>query len=351
MRFTPSLDSAVAGSRLTNLIHPRIDSARLASTLASLQRLTRAFHNACPPPWPAPGLAITPEITYASELWLPLDIIRPAFCTFYDVSLRFSPLFASTPFATAASWATIVSGFPPFLAGVSDPDRLLAALVADAELRLKFLFWSFLPNRFYGGPERYPAQRTALQARLTQLADRPGTLRCLEAACGTGEGTYGLARLLLDAGLAPERFAIEGWTVDPLEVWAAAHVTLPHDPSRQVLFRSQSEPVFAAGADRSLVFRRADLLQMPAAHEASFDLILCNGLLGGPIINKKEDLKRIVSQLAGRLAPGGLLLTADSFHGGWKRHCPQHELRAVVEQAGLQSFAAGEGIGGLKFDQ
>jgi hypothetical protein len=53
-----------------------------------------------------------------------------------------------------------------------------------------------------------------------------------------------------------------------------------------------------------------------------------------------------MSQLVGLMAPGGLLLADDRFHGGWKQKCPQQELRALFELKGLHTIEVGEGIGG-----
>ena len=138
-------------------------------------------------------------------------------------------------------------------------------------------------------------------------------------------------------------FRVEGWTIDPLEVWAAAHCNLPHDPLRQEALRRWTAPVFASGAERSLSFRQANLLTVTPDRQR-FHLILCNGLLGGPIINKQMEIGQIVGNLAALLMPGGLMLAADSFHGGWKQKCPHHEVRAMFASAGLAPFEAGEGI-------
>jgi hypothetical protein len=112
------------------------------------------------------------------------------------------------------------------------------------------------------------------------------------------------------------------------------------------------------GYIRRIVFSCWDILS-PAAPPAftgdggqrRFDVILCNGLLGGPILHEQESLERAIGNLAELLAPDGILLAADSFHGGWKQKCPQSELRALFEKKQLKTFEAGEGIGGLKSDQ
>ena len=105
----------------------------------------------------------------------------------------------------------------------------------------------------------------------------------------------------------------------------------------------EKHPRFCSGPlfGSSLPHRESDV-------GSRFNLILCNGLLGGPIIHEKEQLDRAVGNLARLLTPGGILLAADNFHGGWKQKCPQKNLRALFELYGLKSFQAGEGVGGLK---
>lgn len=85
--------------------------------------------------------------------------------------------------------------------------------------------------------------------------------------------------------------------------------------------------------------------------EARFDLILCNGLLGGPIVNRETDLTRVARNLAALLRPGGLFLAADRFHGGWKKNIPRETLGDAFKRCGLVVSEAGEGIGGLKPDK
>jgi hypothetical protein len=114
----------------------------------------------------------------------------------------------------------------------------------------------------------------------------------------------------------------------------------------------------ADGFMRCIAFARHDILRPITGMDWSrdgeqhgFDIILCNGLLGGPILHKKEELELAIGNLAKLLAPGGILLAADSFHGGWKQQCPQSELWALFETNHLKTCEAGKGIGGLKSDQ
>ena len=149
-RFTPTLDPALAAANLERLLPAHVDPAPLQPYIRRLRAMFAAFAASCPPPWPAPGLALCPEDHYRSELWLPLAAIRPAFHRLYRASLRHAPILSSPPFADAASWAAIVAGHPPLFEGASDPAALLERLLAHGDRRTTFLFRSFLPERFYG---------------------------------------------------------------------------------------------------------------------------------------------------------------------------------------------------------
>ena len=347
IRFTPSLDPGDAGCRLERLIPTHLDPFSFLSDLRRLQRMSAAFAAFCPPPWPSPGLCLTQETHYQSELWFPLAELQPIFDRFHRAALGYPPLPGGTPFSEAASWAGVAAVLPP-LCCCSTPVRLLHRLLTDNEARRRYLFWSGMPKRFYGeAMDRYPQQTAVIRHWLEQRETGEQPLRCLDAACGDGAATYGLARLLLDYGLSHEGFEVKGWTIDPLEVWAAAHCTFPHDPLRQEAFRRWAQPVFASGAVHSLSFRQANLLTVTPDRQR-FHLILCNGLLGGPIINEWKEIRQIVGNLAALLMPGGVLLAADSFHGGWKHKCPHHEMLALFASAGLAPFEAGEGICGWK---
>lgn len=346
--YRPSLHPHGAAHHLRQLIRQDIDASLFRGSIGLLDRMSASWMASCPPPWPAPGLIVTPEIRYQSELYLPIAEISAAFNRLYRSTLSFPPVLGSTPFHNALSWADVFNELPPRFCFSTNPARLLEALLGNHDLLEAFLFASFLPRRFYGGAVRYPEQEGCIREWLAKRGGGP--LRCLDAACGDGAGSYGLVRLLLDEGWKPERLAIEGWTLDPLEVWAAAHGAFPHDPRREGLFRSWAAPVFQQGAEAAMLFRQADLLQRPEA-AGQFDLILCNGLLGGPIINHQEEIVLVAGNLAALLRPGGLLLAADRFHGGWKKNIPGETLGDVFKRCGLVVRDTGKGIGWLKPDQ
>ncbi|MDD2580526.1 MAG: chemotaxis protein CheR [Desulfuromonadaceae bacterium] len=328
-----------------------IDRDRFQYSVRRLQSMFRIYATTSPEPLPAPGLIITPEIRTQCERYLPVTEVAAVFNLLYSAALTYSPILSSTPFHNSLSWAdTFASLSPPFQFS-ANPALLLKALLGDRDLLTRFLFASFLPGRFYGGIGRYPGQQRFVRNWLKRR--RGGMLRILDAACGTGEETFGLALRLSELGFSPDKAQIDGWTVEPLEVWVATHIRFPHDPKRESVMKGITSVLHQHGYGQSISFRCRDILaslENRAEQRGIFDLILCNGLLGGPIIHEKEQLDRAVGNLAGVLAPGGVLLAADNFHGGWKQKCPQSNLRASFETHGLVNVEISEGIGGLKPD-
>ena len=352
MQSATSLPLAKNEADSLDILLSPIDNGRFQRSLNRLHSLFNIYAATCPAPLPAPGLIITPEIRTQCERYLPVADITSAFNHLYSAALTYSPILSSTPFHNAMSWADTFAALPVPFQSSSNPARLLESLLADSDLLTRFLFASFLPNRFYGGIGRYPGQQGFIEEWLTS---RKGlALSCLDTACGTGEDTYALALRLLEGGLPPEEVHIEGWTLEPLEVWTAAHRRFPHDRTREGLLRAATSNLIKQGYGVRINFRCQDIMRSSSPEKVEnldgYDLILCNGLLGGPIIHGIEQLDRVVGNLSQLLAPGGILLAADCFHGGWKQKCPQAGLRASFEASRLKTFEAGEGIGGLKPD-
>jgi len=318
------------------------DRNRFTSAIRYLHTQFDCYAATCPEPLPAPGLIVTPEIRTQCERYLPIADITAIFNRLYAAALTYPPIFSSTPFHNAMSWADTFAALPKQFQRSASPARLLETLLDDEQLLAMFLCISFLPARFYGSGRRYPAQQEFVRSWLNMQNGK--MLRCLDAACGTGEDTYGLALLLMEAGYSSDMMQVTGWTLEPLEVWAATHRRLPHDRQRELQLRQDTSLLFEQGFGKCIHFDRIDLTA--CCSDEHFGLILCNGLLGGPIIHDPGQLAHVVSALACLLEPGGILLAANHFHGGWQQQCPQETLRALFHNKGLETFEAGEGIGG-----
>lgn len=280
-----------------------------------------------------------------SELYLPIKEVRQLFCRLYDETLSYTPILSSTPFHACPSWTDCFSALPSWLQFSTNPARLFERLLENQQLLTQFLFFSFLPGRFNGaGFGRYPDQLEWLQQHLSK---RSGSLRVLDAACGSGEGTWELAELLAGNGWQPEQVQLEGWTLEPLEVWSAQTQCLPHDLQRENNYQQRVQPLLEQGWGDRISFRAMDLLA-EQIESAPFDLILCNGLLGGPILHQQVHLQQVLLLFGSLLASGGLLLMADRFHGGWKKLVPEEALAGLLAGCGLKSDQAGEGLAAQK---
>ena len=333
--LTPSLSAEQAQASLNCIYNAHIANSRFSSDIRKLQRMFSSFAASAPPPWPARGLKITPEINYQSQLWLPMEQIKPIFYKLYRNTLLYPPVYGSTPFSKAASWASLLDTLPDFLNGHTNPVTLLSLLLDDDKLRKRFIFWSFMPSRFYGNfSARYPQQWKIIGQLAPQLREEFGRIDCLDAACGDGEGTYGLARTLLEH-MQGKDFSIEGWTLDPLEVWSAAYAIFPHSVEKERLFRAWIKPVYQHKAAQQMRFRQANLLTTEQCN-ARFHLIICNGLLGGPIINEMRQIEQVAARLASLLLPGGYLIIDDNFHGGWEKKIPAEMIRHIFEERRLK---------------
>ena len=195
---------------------------------------------------------------------------------------------------------------------------------------------------------RHPGQQLFLRSWLARRrSESDALLSCLDAACGSGEGSWDLATLCSECGYLPHQVTIHGSSLDPLELFAAAHAFFPHDSQREEEYRKRIAPVIKGGFGERLRFILEDLADSRSQPER-YDLILCNGLLGGPMLHDPLRLSAVVRGLVRRLKAGGLFLAADRFHEGWQKRIPQQEREALLEQCGVKIVPVGEGIGGSK---
>jgi hypothetical protein len=148
----------------------------------------------------------------------------------------------------------------------------------------------------------------------------------------------------MENGMEPGSFMVHGSTIEPLELFAASHIFFPHEPERQEAFRKRAEPVFTAGADKRILFFTEDISRPFDEERKDYDIILCNGLLGGPKFHTVADLERVASTLASRLREGGIILAADRFHGGWKKLAPDSLIQGAFMHSGLRVHQVSDGL-------
>lgn len=346
-RFHPTLNPDEIRMRLHRLLIPgEIHDRNLEKRIDRLDERFRVYAASVPFGIWAPGLIISRTMRSFSETLLPVAEIRSLFRRLLVLSLAYEPLYPYTTLSSSPTWLDFLESMPPALAE-ANPARLLRRLLRDGEFRGRFLFALFLPRRYGGGFGRYPAQADFLRGWLATTGP-VGTVRCLDAACGSGEGAYELAMLLLESGYAPEQLELHGVTVEPLELFAAAHGWFPHDPARQTAFRSRTGPLFEADIARRIIFTQEDLTAARGGEPEEFGIILCNGLLGGPLLNGSDKLADTVGRLCRRLKRRGVLLAADHFHGGWKKTAPESQIREILAGSGLELLAVDEGVAGVK---
>jgi chemotaxis methyl-accepting protein methylase len=346
--YCPTFAPEIIEARLADLLVPgAIHDAPLERQLDRLAERFRVYAATYPYGLWAPGLAVTQEMRVTTESLLPLAEIRQLFRCFFGKACAFPVPSAASPFRTATTWLDSLQQLQPVVR-TANPAGLLRPLLADGDERRRLLFALFLPRQYGGGFGRYPGQLAWLREWLKASRPRLASgIACLDAACGSGEGAYELVELLGEHDFPPARLTVHGSTLEPLELFAAAHGFFPHDATRQAAFRKRVAQLHAVGLAERLLFVQEDLLTIPAGKE-QYDLILCNGVLGGPFLNDRERLAKVLAGLARRLKPEGVLLAANRFHEGWQRRVPGETLRELLRECGLRVLTIGEGVGGVK---
>jgi hypothetical protein len=344
----PDFSAAAARRTLAGLLVPGpLRDQGLAARCRRLAERFRVYRERYPLPWWAPGLVTTREMASLTECYLPLAEIRAAFAHLYRRSLAFPAFLPATPFWQRSAWLDVLPLLPSHLATV-DPASLLLRLLDDGALRQQALFAFSLPRRYGGDFARYPGQQRFLRHWLAESRDRlRGVCACLDAACGAGEGTYGLVTALAVSGYRLPCCRVVGTTVDPLELVAAAHGRFPHDPDREREFRAAVAPILEVRGELAMEFRGEDICR-GAGVGGAYDLVICNGLLGGPLLHEPAALASAVAGLVARMRPGGLFLAADRFHAGWKRQVTTTGLGQLLKELGVRPVPLEEGVGGIR---
>ena len=264
-------------------------------------RLANWRHYAAPPWW-ARDIIITPELRANYEMWLP---IREFLHDLKDIGRVWLPDEECLPLPlrhkTYLSLPDLWAALPPSLDGklCFSPQELLAFFCALAD-----------PPRFGVVCGRYNDELALIKS----LA-RPN-MRVLDIACGVGLNT-------LEIAVVSGAETI-GLTTEWLEVWMATQRRLPHDPTRE-----QDMQCFPCDLNVRFQQGRAECF----AFEKPFDLIVCNGLIGGRFFHDEAQYTAFLDSCRNALAVGGSILLANHFHDG-SRLDVEHFMRHA-SQAGF----------------
>lgn len=346
--LSPDLSPAALETTLARLLVPgAIVDSRLERHCQRLDERFRIFSATCPVPAWAPGLQISAELRRQYEVYLPVMEARAALAVFCKIACRYEPLAAPASISAALSWPDILARLHPL--GITlNPARLLNKLAATEQFRFAFLAALFIPKSFGGSFNRYPQQADFLHNWLSGQKKRlRGRVTILDTACGCGEGTYTAAATVLQLGFSVSASLVQGSTLEPLELAAAAHGWFPQDKARAEAFGKRVRPLLADGAGSMMRFSREDLCR-PWMDPEKYDVIICNGLLGGPLLHEEEKLAVVIARLAAGLKPGGILLIADRFHEGWRQLTSSATVARMLTMSGLTTLEAGEGVGAVK---
>ncbi len=265
-------------------------------------------------------MAITPEMRQQYELYLPVaEFLRdlnsvaraalPSACWVPLVLRSPSQLPACTgypkPRSVADLWAMLPARFQGRVAFA--PEEILPLLCALADLR-----------RYGTAPGRYEQQLDVL-ARWAG-ASGATSLRLLDVGCGVGHGTREAAGVL--SRHVPGPVTALGITIEPLEAWLA---TNGETGIGAVPDAAGQEP----GSD-NVAFVCGDLRRIPA--QGPFDVVLCNGVLGGDFFRAGRAIDAALDELTARVAEDGVLGLASRFHGGVTGRLER--LKAALRQRG-----------------
>ncbi len=140
---------------------------------------------------------------------------------------------------------------------------------------------------FFRYPESFATLARLAKARLEEI-NQMRALRILSLPCSTGEEPYSIAMALLDAGLAPHQFKVQGMDVSPLSVERAKRGVYGKNSFRggdiefrERHFTEEADGYHIADRVREQVRLHVGNLLDPAllANEPTYDFVFCRNLL------------------------------------------------------------------------
>ncbi|WP_060481800.1 CheR family methyltransferase [Pseudomonas sp. NBRC 111119] len=165
---------------------------------------------------------------------------------------------------------------------------------------------------FFRYPDSFTAMASLAHKRLAELAGaRP--LRLLSLPCSTGEEPYSLAMALIDAGMAPPSFLIDGMDISPISVAKANQATYGRNAFRgnNLGFRERHFEALEDGHRLNERVRQRVSLQVGnvldpalASRDGLYDFVFCRNLL---IYFDVPTQQRVFETLKRLLHPQGVL--------------------------------------------
>lgn len=140
---------------------------------------------------------------------------------------------------------------------------------------------------FFRYPESFATLARLAQARLAEI-NQMRALRILSLPCSTGEEPYSIAMALLDAGLAPHQFKVQGMDVSPLSVERARRGVYGKNSFRGADLEFRDRHFTEDGGAYRIADRVREQVRLhvgnlldPAllANEPSYDFVFCRNLL------------------------------------------------------------------------
>jgi chemotaxis methyl-accepting protein methylase len=347
INFQSTLDTRIFRSNFGLCFEPgAIVDRDIERRIVNLSQMFKVYMARCHVPVWSKGLVVTDEIVRITENYLDYSTIQRSLLRLVEKSMRIQSL--PPPLLLSVDrWIPLLE-LMPVLNDFVNPALLLKYLAEDENYRMQFLFAAYLPQQFGGSFNRYPEQMEFLR-RWVAAGSLSSTIsvNCLDAACGSGEGSYELARMLLESGVDQSRIRITGVTLTPVEVFAAAHAYFPHDVQRKLRYRKFLESMVRGGGNMPHIkFMTGDLNYLELSEK--YEIIICNGVLGGPMLHDSKEVENVIRRLSGSLSAGGVLVAADRFHGGWKKKMSNRDMETIIRKCGLDVITVPKGIAGLR---
>ena len=195
-------------------------------------------------------------------------------------------------------------------AGV-DEHAFAELVTADAEVRERLIGELLVHETSFF---RYPASFSHLAAHVVAAAAaRPGCVRVLSAACATGQEAYSIAITMLEAGLPPERVAVDAFDRSHSAIRTARTGIYGPGGARGLGTERAARWFACEGDERSILPQVRGLVRFEVAScldddrpfaPRAYDAIFCRNLL---IYLTEAARPRVLEALRASLVPGGVL--------------------------------------------